>query len=75
MSITVNNMVTRIELPLSGRSSELFSVAKGWEDTGTFGVLTSGWVAGTNTVTIGNVGGDGGVVLYAADFVGLSVQW
>lgn len=75
MTISINNVVTRIEVPLSGRSSELFSPAKGWEDTGTFGVLLPGWVDGSNQVVVGNVFGDKGLVSAAADFVGLGVAW
>lgn len=75
MTISVNGVVTRIEVPLSGRSSELFSVGKGWEDTGTFGVLLDGWNEGKNDVVVGNVYGDMGLVRYGADFVGLGVQW
>ena len=66
-------MVTRCEVPLSGRSSELFSVGLGWEDTGVFNVSTAGWVSGVNEIVVGNVGGADGVVTYAADFVGLGV--
>jgi len=64
-----------VELPLSGRSSELFSPGLGWEDTGEFGVLVGGWEAGgdVDVVTIGNVGGEDGVQPYGADFVGVRV--
>jgi alpha-galactosidase len=75
MTITVNNVTTRIEVPLSGRSSELFSPGLGWEDTGTFGVLLDGWVEGSNNIVVGNIYGDQGLVSWGADFVGLSVQW
>ena len=75
MTISVNNVVTRVELPLSGRSSELFSPGKGWEDTGMFGVLLDGWTDGNNEVVVGNVYGSQGLVNYAADFVGLGVYW
>lgn len=75
MTITVNNVTTRIEVPLSGRSSELFSPGLGWEDTGIFGVLLDGWVEGTNNIVVGNIYGDQGLVSWGADFVGLSVQW
>jgi alpha-galactosidase len=75
MTISVNNVITRVELPLSGRSSELFSPGKGWEDTGMFGVLLDGWTDGNNEVVVGNVYGSQGLVNYAADFVGLSVYW
>jgi alpha-galactosidase len=73
MTISVNGVTTRIEVPLSGKSSELFSVGLGWQDTGLFNVLLPGWTTGTNTVLIQNV--VGGLVDYAADFVGLSVEW
>ena len=75
MTISVNGEVTRIEVPLSGRSSELFSPGLGWEDTGVFGVLVPGWVEGENEVVVGNVYGDEGLVSYGADFVGLGVSW
>ena len=75
MTIAVNGVTTRVELPLSGRSSELFSPGKGWEDTGIFGVLLNGWTDGNNEVVVGNVNGDHGLVGYGADFVGLGVYW
>jgi alpha-galactosidase len=75
MTISVNGQVTRIEVPLSGKSSELYSPGKGWEDTGTFGVLTEGWVTGANTVVVGNEYGAEGLVNYGADFVGMGVYW
>ncbi|TVY80956.1 putative alpha-galactosidase D [Lachnellula suecica] len=73
LTIAVNDVVTRIEVPLSGKSSELFSPGKGWEDTGIFGVLVDGWKAGSNAVVVGNHGGAGGYQTYAADFVGMGV--
>lgn len=75
MTISVNGNVQRIEVPLSGRSSELYSPGLGWQDTGIFGVLLSGFVEGTNTVVVGNEGGDKGLVGYGADFVGVEVFW
>jgi alpha-galactosidase len=75
MTISVNDVVTRIEVPLSGRSSELFSPGLGWEDTGTFEVLLPGWTTGSNTVIVGNVYGAVGLVEYGADFVALGVEW
>ena len=71
----MNGAVTRIETPLSGKSSELFSVGDGWEDSGTFGVLVAGWQKGVNEVVVGNVYGDEGNVAYGADFVGFEVFW
>lgn len=73
LTISVNNVTTRIEVPLSGRSSELFSVGKGWEDTGTFKVEVDGWKEGSNEVVIGNKGGDNGLQRLGADFVGMDV--
>ncbi|KAI6714742.1 hypothetical protein JHW43_002710, partial [Diplocarpon mali] len=77
LTISVNTVVTRIEVPLSGRSSELFSPGDGWEDTGVFGVLLPGWKGSgaENMVVVGNQGGEGGLVEWAADFVGLEVLW
>lgn len=75
MTISVNGIVTRIEVPLSGRSSELFSPGLGWQDTGVFGVLIPGWVEDANSVVVSNEGGNEGLVSYGADFVGLGVYW
>lgn len=75
MTLAVNGVETRIELPLSGRSSELFSLGNGWEDTGVFGVLVDGWTQGSNSIVIGNAKGDEGLVKWGADFVGLNVFW
>lgn len=72
MTISVNGVVTRAEFPLSGKSSELFGT-KGWQDTGIFGVLTSGWKAGSNVLTFSNAAG--GLVDYAVDLVGVDVYW
>jgi len=77
LTISVNGIVTRLEVPLSARSSELFSSMKGWGDSASLGVLTQGWGSnGTqeaDTVMIGNVGGEQGVQKFAADFVGMWV--
>ncbi|TVY44653.1 putative alpha-galactosidase D [Lachnellula subtilissima] len=73
MTIAVNNVVTRIEVPLSGKSSELFSPGLGWQDTGIFKVLIGGWQEGANTVVVGNQGGAAGYQSYGADFVGLGI--
>jgi alpha-galactosidase len=75
MTISVNGEVTRIEVPLSGRSSELFSVGDGWFDTGVFSVLTTGWKEGSNNVVVGNLYGNEALVSYGADFVGVGVLW
>lgn len=72
LTISVNGgPPTRIEVPLSGKHSELFGPGRGWWDSATFGVLVDGWRNGENTVVIGNQGGDEGVQPYGADFVGL----
>ncbi|PWY93859.1 hypothetical protein BO94DRAFT_458288 [Aspergillus sclerotioniger CBS 115572] len=74
LTVTVNNEdPVRIEVPLSGRHSELFGPGLGWWDTATLGLLTSGWKEGLNEVVIGNVGGEDGFQSYGADFVGVRV--
>lgn len=75
LTVSVNGVIERVEVPLSGRSSELFSPGGGWQDTGIFGVLVSGWKQGVNEVVVGNVYGNEGLVSYGADFVGLEVFW
>ncbi|TID24176.1 carbohydrate-binding module family 35 protein [Venturia nashicola] len=75
LTISVNDVTTRIEVPLSGKSSELFSVGKGWEDTGTFKVEVGGWKVGTNKVIISNKGGRAGLQKLGADFVGMDVYF
>lgn len=77
ITVAVNGAsAVRLEVPLSGRSSELFSPMDGWGDPATLGVLVDGWAAGegVDRVVVGNVGGDAGVQPYAADFVGLRVS-
>jgi alpha-galactosidase len=73
ITISVNNQTTRLEVPLSGRSSELYSSMKGWGDSAVLGVLVGGWKEGDNEVVIGNAGGEKGVQSLGADFVGLKV--
>jgi len=73
ITISVNNQTTRLEVPLSGRSSELYSSMKGWGDSAVLGLLVRGWKEGDNEVVIGNVGGEKGVQSLGADFVGLKV--
>lgn len=61
----------RLEVPLSGRHSELFGPRKGWWDSSKLGILTDGWKNGPNELVIGNeVVGDVSQT-YGADFVGL----
>ncbi|CAG8972131.1 hypothetical protein HYALB_00008136 [Hymenoscyphus albidus] len=62
LTINVNGVITRIEVPLSGKSSELLTEHKGWQDAGLFPVLLEGFQ-------------EGGLVQYAADFVGMEVYW
>lgn len=62
----------RMDLPLTGKSSELFGL-KGWQDSSLFVQILDGFVAGKkNTVVISN--SYGGVVDFGADFVGLRIQ-
>ncbi|KAK2624138.1 hypothetical protein QTJ16_006772 [Diplocarpon rosae] len=77
LTISVNSIVTRIEVPLSGKSSELFAPGGGWEDTGVFGVLLPGWKGGEgeNVVVVGNQGAEGALVEWGPDFIGLEVWW
>lgn len=75
LSVSVNGVITRVEVPLSGRSSELFTATLGWDDTGVFEVLLPGWKTGNNAVVVGNTFGAGGLVDWGADFVGLGVVW
>lgn len=77
MTIALNGGTpVRIETPLSGHSSELYSPMGGWGDTAIFGVSISGFGVGTGSdeIVIGNVGGASGVVSFGADFVGLAVS-
>lgn len=74
LTVSINDGApVRLEVPLSGRHSELYSPGKGWWDTATLGVLTSGWKKGENKVAFGNQGGQDGFQTYAADFVGVRV--
>lgn len=63
----------RLEVPLSGRHSELFSPGQGWWDTDTLGVLVPGWKNGDNELVIGNDAADDSFQANGADFVGLRV--
>ncbi|KAL4735441.1 alpha-galactosidase D [Aspergillus similis] len=74
LTIRVNdNDPVRLEVPLSGRHSELFGPGLGWWDSGRLGVLTNGWREGTNELVLGNEGGEGGFTGYAPDVVGIAV--
>lgn len=63
----------RLEVPLSGRHSELFGPGLGWWDSARLGVLTEGWEVGLNEVVLGNEGGEGGFTRFAPDVVGITV--
>ncbi|GAB7362776.1 hypothetical protein MBLNU230_g3080t1 [Neophaeotheca triangularis] len=65
----------RLDAPLSGRSSELYSPMHGWGDPATLGLLVDGWGPGDgeDTIVVGNANGDAGVQPYGANFVGLRV--
>jgi alpha-galactosidase len=65
----------RVELPLSGRSSELYSPGLGWQDTGVLGVLLEGWLDGVNELVVGNVNGGAGAQSFGADVVGVEIFW
>lgn len=74
LTISVNGgEPTRLEVPLSGVHSELFSPEKGWQDSATYGVLVPGWRDGENEVVVSNQDGELGVQPLGADFVGLRV--
>ncbi|KAL4976033.1 alpha-galactosidase D [Aspergillus desertorum] len=74
LTIRVNdNEPVRLEVPLSGRHSELFGPGLGWWDSGRLGVLTGGWREGSNDVVLGNEGGEGGFTAYAPDIVGVAI--
>ena len=70
-----DNAPVRLEVPLSGRSSELFSPGMGWYDSATLGVLVPGFGTGSgnDTIVVSNVGGEEGAQSYGADFVGMKV--
>jgi alpha-galactosidase len=63
----------RLEVPLSGRHSELFGPGLGWWDTSSLGVLIDGWKDGDNEVVVGNEAGSNAFQTWGADFVGLRV--
>jgi alpha-galactosidase len=63
----------RLEVPLSGRHSELFGPGLGWWDTASLGILIDGWKNGDNEVVVGNVAGSDTFQTWGADFVGFRV--
>jgi hypothetical protein len=54
MTIAVNGVMRRVELPLIRRSSELFSPGKGWVNTDVFGVLLDDQADGNNEIFMDN---------------------
>lgn len=76
ITVAVNgNSPVRLEVPLSGRSSELFSPMKGWGDPATLGVLVDGFgsAGGKDEIVVANVNGGAGVQPLGAEFVGLKI--
>jgi len=76
ITVAVNDAApVRLEVPLSGRSSELFSPMKGWGDPATLGVLVGGFGSGggEDELVVSNADGDAGVQPYGADLVGLRI--
>ncbi|KAJ5819572.1 hypothetical protein N7474_005163 [Penicillium riverlandense] len=72
ITVSVNDGTpVRLEVPLSGRHSELFGPGLGWWDSATLGLLVDGWKDGDNEVVVGNEGIIDGFTSWAADFVGL----
>ncbi|OOQ83620.1 putative alpha-galactosidase D [Penicillium brasilianum] len=63
----------RLEVPLSGRHSELFGPGLGWWDTASLGVSIDGWKNGDNEVVVANVAGSDAFQTWGADFVGFRV--
>ncbi|KAL4902715.1 alpha-galactosidase D [Aspergillus multicolor] len=73
LTISVNgDEPVRLEVPLSGRHSELFGPGLGWWDSGRLGVLTGGWSEGANEVVLGNEVQEGSSD-WAPDVVGVAV--
>ena len=81
VTISVNDgSPVRLEVPLAGRSSELFSPGKGWEDSATLGVLVPGFHFGgsdgkmvNDLLTVSNIGGEADVQPLGADVVAVRV--
>jgi hypothetical protein len=64
----------RLEVPLSGRHSELFGPGLGWWDAATLGLLVEGWEDGNNTLVLGNDASVDVSQTYAPDIVGCVFQ-
>ncbi|KAJ5296403.1 phenolpthiocerol synthesis polyketide synthase ppsB [Penicillium atrosanguineum] len=63
----------RLEVPLSGRHSELYGPGLGWWDPATLGLLLPGWKNGNNTLVLGNDAAVDVSQTYAPDIVGMRV--
>lgn len=63
----------KLEVPLSGRNSELFGPGLGWWDTASPGIFIDGWKYGDNEVVVGNVAGSDTFQTWGAGFVGFRV--
>jgi alpha-galactosidase len=74
ITVSVNGgSPVRLEVPLSGRHSELFGPGLGWWDTSSLGVLVDGWKNGNNEVVVANEAGSDVFQSWGADFVGFRV--
>ncbi|KAJ5198573.1 uncharacterized protein N7498_007690 [Penicillium cinerascens] len=74
LTISLNDREpVRLEVPLSGRHSELFGPGLGWWDTATLGLLVGGWKNGNNVVVLGNYDSTDVSQTYAPDIVGVRV--
>ncbi|KAF2772394.1 putative alpha-galactosidase D [Teratosphaeria nubilosa] len=76
LTIAVNGAEpVRLEVPLSGRSSELYSPIHGWGDSAVLGMLVPGFKGGPgkDEIVVSNVGGEAGVQRLGPDLVGLKV--
>ncbi|KAJ6111464.1 hypothetical protein N7523_007525 [Penicillium sp. IBT 18751x] len=74
LTITLNSGdPVRLEVPLSGRHSELFGPGLGWWDTATLGLLLPGWKDGDNELVLGNDAAVDVSQTYAPDVVGVRV--
>ncbi|KAL5340934.1 alpha-galactosidase D [Aspergillus crustosus] len=73
LTIRVNNEEpVRLEVPLSGRHSELFGPGLGWWDSARLGVVVGGWKEGDNEVLVGNEV-EGGFTSWGPDFGGFAL--
>lgn len=72
ITIAVNGGTpVRLDVPLSGQHSELYSAGLGWWDTATLGILLDGWKDGENEVVVANAADENVYETWGADFVGL----